>query len=61
MGNYQIVAAILTVALCATKPRMTSRKKSVDQWRAVWNDYKKFWKQLERADQSIDKRGINPD
>ena len=30
------------------------------QWRHVWNDFNKFLKELESADDSIDKRGIKP-
>ena len=56
MEDHQVVAAILTVALCSTKPRTTA-----DQWRNVWRDYNKFLKQLEKTDKSIEKRGINPD
>jgi hypothetical protein len=61
MGDYQVVAAILTVALCSTKPRATSRSGAADHWRNVWRDYNKFLKELERTDESIDRRGINPD
>jgi hypothetical protein len=59
--GYQVVAAILTVALWSTKSRTTSRGVAVDQWRNVWRDYNKFMKQLEKTDESIDRRGINPD
>lgn len=61
MGNYQVVAAILTLALCSTKLPTTSRRLPADQWRNVWRDYNKFLKELERTDESIDRRGINPD
>jgi hypothetical protein len=61
MEDYQVVAAILTVALCSTKPHTTSRRPAADQWRNVWRDYNKFLKELERTDESIDRRGINPD
>ena len=61
MEDYQVVAAILTVALCSTKPRTTSHRLAADQWRSVWRDYNKFLKELEKTDESIDRRGINPD
>ena len=61
MEEYPVVAAILTVALCSTKPRTTSQRLAADQWRNVWHDYNKFLKQLEKTDESIDGRGINPD
>jgi hypothetical protein len=61
MEDYQVVAAILTVALCSTKPRTTSRRLAADQWRSVWRDYNRFLKKLEKTDESIDRRGINPD
>jgi hypothetical protein len=61
MEDSQVVAAILTVALCSTKPRTTSRRLAADQWRNVWRDYNKFLKKLEETDASIDRRGINPD
>ena len=57
-----LVAAILTVALCSKlKARTTSQKVAADQWRNVWRDYNKFLKELEKMDESIDRRGINPD
>jgi hypothetical protein len=59
MEDYYLIAAILTVALQARKPRGSS--KSGGQWRDVWNDYNRFLKELDKNDQSIDKRGINPD
>jgi hypothetical protein len=61
MENYQVVAAILTVALWSTKPRATSQRLATDQWRNAWRDYNKFLKELEKTDESIDRRGINPD
>jgi hypothetical protein len=61
MEDHQVVAALLTVALCSTKPRATSKKLPADQWRNVWRDYRKFLKELENTDESIDKRGIKPD
>jgi hypothetical protein len=61
MEDYHVVAAILTVALWSTKPSTTSRRPAADQWRNVWRDYNKFLKQLARTDESIDRRGINPD
>jgi hypothetical protein len=61
MEEYPVVAAILTVALCSTKPRTTSQRLTADQWRNVWRDYNKFLKQLEKTDKSIERRGINPD
>ena len=61
MEDHRVVAAILTVALCSNKPRTTSNKLAADQWRNVWRDYTKFLKELEKTDESIDRRGINPD
>jgi hypothetical protein len=61
MEDLQVIAAILTVALCSTKPRTTSQRPAADQWRNVWRDYNKFLKELEKTDESIDRRGINPD
>jgi hypothetical protein len=61
MEDYHVVAAILTAALCSTKPRTTSRRLAENQWRNVWRDYNKFLKELEKTDESIDRRGINPD
>ena len=61
MEDHQVVAAILTVALCSTKPPANSRRLAADQWRNVWRDYNKFLKELEKTDESIDTRGINPD
>ncbi len=58
MEDYQVVAAILTVALCSTKPRTTSHRLAADQWRNVWRDYNKFLKELEKTDESIDRRRI---
>ena len=48
MEDHQVVAAILTVALCSTKPRTTSQRLAADQWRNVWRDYNKFLKKLEK-------------
>ena len=59
--EYQTVAALLTVALCSTKPRTTAQRPATDQWRNVWRDYNRFLKELEKTDDSIDRRGINPD
>jgi hypothetical protein len=61
MEDYQVVAAILTVALCSIKPRTSSRRLAADHWRSVWRDYNRFLKELERTDESVDRRGINPD
>jgi hypothetical protein len=61
MADNQVLAAMLTVALCSTKPRETSKRSAEEQWRNVWHDYNKFLKQLEKTDKSIDARGINPD
>ncbi len=61
MEDHQVVAALLTVALCSTKPRTSSNRLAADQWRNVWSDYNKFLKKLEKTDESIDRRGINPD
>ena len=48
MEDYKVVAAILTVAVCSTKPRTTSQRLAADQWRNVWRDYNKFLKKLEK-------------
>jgi hypothetical protein len=61
MADNQLLAALLTVALNSTKPRAASKKMGAEQWGNVWSDYNKFFKKLEKADASIDKRGINPD
>jgi hypothetical protein len=61
MEDQQVIAAILTVALYSTRPRTTSQRLTADQWRNVWRDYRKFLKELEKTDESIDRRGINPD
>jgi hypothetical protein len=61
MEHHQVVAALLTVALCPTKLRTTSRRPATEQWRNVWRDYKRFLKELEKTDESIDRHGINPD
>jgi hypothetical protein len=61
MEDHHVVAALLTVALCSTKPLTTSRRPATDQWRNVWRDYNRFLKELEKTDESIDRRGINPD
>jgi hypothetical protein len=61
MEDPQVVAAILTVALCSAKPRTASQRPAADQWRSVLRDYNKFLKELEKTDESIDRRGINPD
>lgn len=41
MADNQMLAAILTVALCSTKPRATSKRIAAEQWRNVWHDYNK--------------------
>jgi hypothetical protein len=61
MGDNQVLAAILTVALYSAKPRANSKRVPAKQWRDVLHDYNKFLKELERTDGSIDRRGINPD
>ncbi len=61
MADNQVLAAILTVALCSSKPRATSKRIAAEQWRNVLHDYNKFLKELEKLDESIDTRGINPD
>jgi hypothetical protein len=61
MADNQLLAALLTVALNSTKPRAASKRLGAEQWGDIWNDYNKFLKKLEKADDSIDKRGINPD
>ena len=42
------------------EPRATSKRIAAEQWRNVWHDYNKFLKELEKSDESIDTRGINP-
>jgi len=51
MEDHQVVAAILTVALCSTRPRTTSHRLAADQWRNVWRDYNKFLKELAKTDE----------
>jgi len=60
MGDIQVVAAILTLALHTSAQGRVSKKDS-EQWRRVWKDYGRFLKELERSDNSIDKHGIHPD
>jgi len=46
-GRLPGCRAILTVALCSTKPRTTSRRLAADEWRNVWRDLHNFlrnWK-----------------
>ena len=59
MDDRLVVAAILTIALHASEPEKLQRT-GTEHWRAVWNDYNRFLKELERSDNSIDKRGIHP-
>ena len=61
MEDRQVVAAILTVALCSIEPRTTSHRLAANQWRSVWRDYNKFLEELKKMDESIDRHGINPD
>jgi hypothetical protein len=61
MEDNQLLATLFTVALHSSKLRETSKKTGPEQWRNVWNDSNQFLKQLDRSDESIDKRGINPD
>ena len=61
MEDNQLLATLFTVALHSSKPRETSKKTSPEQWRNAWNDSNQFLKQLDRSDESIDKRGINSD
>jgi hypothetical protein len=58
MEDHQVVAAILTVALCSTKPPATSSRLAADQWRNVWRDYNKFLKDWKKRTST---RRINPD
>jgi len=60
-SDNQILAALLTVARNSTKPGFTSKRMAEEQWHQVWNDHKRFFKELEQEDNSIDNRGINPD
>ena len=61
MADNQLLAAMLTVAVQSSKPTIKSKSLSAEAWRHVMNDYKRFLNELEKADRSIDKRGINPD
>lgn len=60
MDDRQVVAAILTLALHSPAEGRPPKTDS-EQWRRVWKDFGRFLKELERSDNSIDKRGINPD
>ncbi|HTR22404.1 MAG TPA: hypothetical protein VMI10_00350 [Terriglobales bacterium] len=60
MDDKQVVAAILTLAL-RTAERESAQKTGPEHWRTIWKDYNRFLKEIERADDSIDKRGIHPD
>ena len=60
MDDKLVVAAILTLAL-HTAERESAQKAGTERWQKVWNDYNKFVKELDKSDQSIDKRGIHPD
>ena len=60
MDDMHVVAAILTLALHSAG-RERRPKRGSAQWRGIWKDYERFLKELERSDNSIDKRGINPD
>jgi hypothetical protein len=61
MEDNPLLAALLTVALHSSKPRERSKKAGPEEWRNVWNNYQRFLTKLEKADESIDERGINPD
>jgi hypothetical protein len=61
MGNNEVLAALLTVAVNVGKPRVNSKRAAAERWQEVWNDYKRFSKEIEKNDNSIDRRGINPD
>jgi hypothetical protein len=60
MGDVQVVAAILTLALHSggqeQKPKASTERRA-----SVLKDYRKFLQELEKSDHSIDKDGINPD
>jgi hypothetical protein len=60
MDDKQVVAAILTLALHTAEPKRP-RKTGTERWRNVWRDYNRFLRQLEKSDESINARGINPD
>lgn len=60
MDDKQVVAAILALALHSAGTKRP-RKRDTERWRDVWRDYNRFLKQLEKSDDSINARGINPD
>jgi hypothetical protein len=61
MSDNHVLAALLTIAVNVGKPRATSKHAAAERWQQVWNDYKRFFKEIEKTDNSIDRRGINPD
>ncbi len=60
MDDIYVVAAILTLALHSAEPERTP-KTGTEHWQNVLKDYRKFMQELEKSDESIDKRGIQPD
>ena len=54
MSDNKVLAAILTVALNSTKPGFSSRRLAEEQWQQVWNDYKRFFEELEKGDRCLD-------
>ena len=61
MADKELLAAVLTVALSPAKSGGASKKVGSGQVSDVLNNYNRFLKALEKADYSIDRRGINPD
>ena len=61
MSDNQVLAVLLTIAVNVGKPRATSKRAAAERSQQVWNDYKRFFKEIEKTDNSIDRRGINPD
>ena len=58
MSDNKVLAAILTVALNSTKPGFSSRRLAEEQWQQVWNDYKRFFEELEKGDRCLDQREL---
>ena len=54
MSDNKVLAAILTVALNSTKPGFSSRRLAEEQRQQVWNDYKRFFEELEKGDGCLD-------
>ena len=60
MDDITVVAAILTLALHSAEHERTPTE-GTDHWQKVWKDYRRFLQELDKSDESIDKRGIHPD